>query len=75
MGTETEVIDWPDGEMEITPGFYPGSPGSNPGWAICWFDSSAGYFHHVLGVRGTSRDFAKAFFRLPRAEFTSLFAQ
>jgi hypothetical protein len=34
MGTETEIIDWPDGEMEITPGFYPGSPGSNPGWAI-----------------------------------------
>ena len=25
--------DWPDGEMEITPGFYPGSPGSNPGRA------------------------------------------
>ena len=28
--------DRPDGETEITPGFYPGSPGSNPGWAIIW---------------------------------------
>ena len=28
--------DWPDGETEITPGFYPGIPGSNPGWAnVC----------------------------------------
>ena len=27
------LFDWPDSETEITPGFYPGSPGSNPGWA------------------------------------------
>lgn len=30
------IGDWPDSEMEITAGFYPVSPGSNPGWAnIC----------------------------------------
>ena len=27
------IGDWPDSEMEITTGFYPVSPGSNPGWA------------------------------------------
>jgi hypothetical protein len=30
------IGDWPDSEKEITAGFYPVSPGSNPGWAnIC----------------------------------------